>query len=153
MFINFQETQSTNPLEEFELYLGSHGTKLYWPFEMKQGYTEAEINTMYGIALEVDGYASITKKLQALFEGAFDDTGRTKLEIVIALKDAKHQKFLNTVGDKVKDSLFAATVTGMKDSFNMEQAMGICDKIKNPVLREQTKTVFLNNRKRWWSWS
>jgi putative ubiquitin-RnfH superfamily antitoxin RatB of RatAB toxin-antitoxin module len=152
MFINFQATQSTNPLEEFELYLGTLRTKLYWPKEMKQGYTEAEISTMYGIDLEADGYDSITKKLQAKFEGAFDDTGRTKLEITIALKDAQALKFQTEIGDTVRDSLFAATVKGMKDSFNMEQAMGICEKIKDPVLREETRIDFINNKKHWWSW-
>ncbi len=145
MFINFRETGSPNPLQEFELYLGETGQKIYWPTKNVYEYSKTKVKTTDGINKEAQGLDEITDKLCDMFKPSFDDTARTRLEIQVALTDVIQRKLINTI----KDDVYVSYLKSIKNIATKEEAMRICDLIKNTELKENTKVDFLKYNNSW----
>ena len=87
--INFVHAGQLDGIDQFRLRLGTMEIGYTWPTATLQKYLTGGILGVYGLDIEADAFKEFTDALCADWPSLAFDKDRTRLEITVALTDAR----------------------------------------------------------------
>jgi Iap family predicted aminopeptidase len=85
-FIENQDVYGeTDATHWFELHVGHAPTNIFYPTPELHAYAMQEVKTVYGLDAETEAWTSVYNQLIEKYDALAFDSGRTKLELLLAL--------------------------------------------------------------------